>query len=254
MLETRKDYMQQRKRRERNSELGYYTNWEKGSPSGCVYCGKPANTREHVPSKSLLIEPFPENLPTIPACFECNNGFSADEEYFICCLEVLKNKVYANYSISEHVRSILSKKGSLHQLIESQISGKDSCIYPFFDTDRFARIITKLAIGHAGYEYDDLNFDGATGLWFEFAPNISEEYKTEFESPKLLDVIPEISSRFSCNACIIQNVESGEAFALSDWISVQDQRYSYNVSLNDSGGVSVKMIILNFLYCQVDFE
>lgn len=246
--------MIQRKRREHSTGIGYYTNWEKGRSSGCIYCGKPARTREHIPPKSLLIEPFPENLPTIPACFECNNGFSADEEYFICFLEVLKSKIYVNYSISEHVSNILSKKESLHQLIESQISSKDSYIYPSFDTDRFTRIITKLAIGHAGYEYDDLNFDGATGLWFEFASNISEEYKAEFESPKLLDVIPEISSRFSCNACIIQNVDSGEAFALSDWISVQDKRYSYHVSLNDSGGVSVKMIILDFLYCQVDFE
>lgn len=246
--------MIQKKRREHSDGVGYYTSWEKGRQNGCIYCGKPAGTREHVPSKSLLIEPFPENLPTIPACFECNNGFSADEEYFICFLEVLKNKVYANYSISEHVRSILSKKESLRQLIESQISSKDGCIYPSFDPDRFTRIITKLAIGHAGYEYDDLNFDGATGLWFEFAPNISEEYKAEFESPKLLNVIPEISSHFSCNVCIIQNVDSGEAFALSDWITVQEQRYSYNVFLNDSGGVSVKMIILDFLYCQVDFE
>lgn len=246
--------MIQKKRREGNLGLGYYTNWEKGRQNGCIYCGKTAGTREHVPSKSLLIEPFPENLPTIPACFECNNGFSADEEYFICFLEVLKSKVYVNYLISEHVSSILSKKESLHQLIESQIFSKDGYIYPSFDADRFTRIITKLAIGHAGYEYDDSNFDGATGLWFEFASNISEEYKAEFESPKLLDVIPEISSRFSCNACIIQNVDSGEAFALSDWISVQDKRYSYNVSLNDSGGVSVKMIILDFLYCQVDFE
>ena len=47
---------------------------------------------------------------------------------------------------------------------------------------------------------------------------------------------------------------NGEVFALSDWITVQEQRYSYNVSLNDSGGVSVKMIILDFLYCQVDFN
>ena len=111
-----------------------------------------------------------------------------------------------------------------------------------------------MAIGHAGYEYDDLNFDGATNLWFEFAPNISEEHKAEFERPKLLGVIPEISSRFSGSACIIQNVDNGEVFALSDWITVQEQRYSYNVSLNDSGGVSVKMIILDFLYCQVDFN
>lgn len=246
--------MIQKKRREGNSGLGYYTNWEKGKSSGCIYCGKPAGTREHVPSKSLLIEPFPENLPTIPACFECNNGFSADEEYFICFLELLKSAVYSDYSISEHVNGILSKKESLHRLIESQISSKDGYIYPSYDINRFNRIITKLAIGHAGYEYDDLNFDGAEDLWFEFAPNISEEYKAEFESPKSLNVIPEISSRFSCNACIIQNVDNGEAFALSDWITVQEQRYSYNVSLNDSGGVSVKIIILDFLYCQVDFE
>ena len=99
-----------------------------------------------------------------------------------------------------------------------------------------------------------MNFDGATNLWFEFAPNISAEHKAEFERPKLLGVIPEISSRFSGSACIIQNVDNGEVFALSDWITVQEQRYSYNVSLNDSGGVSVKMIILDFLYCQVDFD
>ena len=59
--------MIQKKRRESNSGMGYYTCWEKGRPSGCIYCGKPANTREHVPSKTMLIEPFPENLPTIPA-------------------------------------------------------------------------------------------------------------------------------------------------------------------------------------------
>lgn len=162
--------------------------------------------------------------------------------------------VYGNYSISKHVDDILSKKESLHRLIESQISSKGSCIYPSFDINRFKRIITKLAIGHAGYEYDELIFDGATKLWVEFAPNISEEYRAEFKSPKLLDVIPEISSRYSCNACIMQSVDNGEVFALSDWITVQEQRYSYNVSLNDFGGVSVKMIILDFLYCQVDFE
>ena len=99
-----------KKRRNHSDGAGYYTNWEKSRPSGCIYCGKPAETREHVPSKSLLIEPFPENLPTIPACFECNNGFSADEEYFVCFLEILKSIVYENYSISKHVNDILSKK------------------------------------------------------------------------------------------------------------------------------------------------
>lgn len=167
---------------------------------------------------------------------------------------MLKNKVYLDYSISAHVKKILSKKQSLQHLIESQILSKEGYIFPNFDTNRFSRIITKLAIGHAGYEYDDLNFEGANGLWYDFLPNISDKKKAEFQSPKLMDVIPEISSRFSCNACIIQNIESGEKFVLSDWIPVQNQRYSYNVILNESGGVSVKMIILDFLYCKVDFK
>lgn len=48
--------MIQKKRRNHSDGAGYYTNWEKSRPSGCIYCGKPAETREHVPSKSLLIE------------------------------------------------------------------------------------------------------------------------------------------------------------------------------------------------------
>ena len=110
-----------------------------------------------------------------------------------------------------------------------------------------------MAIGHAGYEFDDLNFEGASGIWYDFSPNLSDEYKNEFESIVLMDSIPEISSRFACNACVLENVESGEAYVFSEWITVQDGRYMYNVFLNDSGGVSVKMIILDFLYCRVDF-
>lgn len=173
--------MIQKKRRESNSGMGYYTCWEKGRPSGCIYCGKPANTREHVPSKTMLIEPFPENLPTIPACLACNNGFSADEEYFICYLEVLKNKVYLDYSISAHVKKILSQKQSLQHLIESQILSKEGYIFPNFDTNRFSRIITKLAIGHAGYEYDDLNFEGANGLWYDFYLTLVMRKKRNFK-------------------------------------------------------------------------
>jgi len=47
----------------------------------CVYCGKEATTRDHVPPKGFFREPFPANLKTVPACFDCNNGNSADEDY-----------------------------------------------------------------------------------------------------------------------------------------------------------------------------
>ena len=68
--------MGQRNRPGGNEGIGYFTSWDKSREKGCIYCGKPATTREHIPSKAFLIEPYPEDLATLPACFECNNGFS----------------------------------------------------------------------------------------------------------------------------------------------------------------------------------
>ena len=55
---------------------------------GCIYCesGK-EETRDHVPSRVLLERPFPTNLPVMPACIDCNNDFSLDEEYVACLIE-----------------------------------------------------------------------------------------------------------------------------------------------------------------------
>lgn len=58
-------------------------------PDICVYCGGTPETRDHVPSKVLLDEPFPDDLPAVPACRACNHSFSADEEYLACLLECI---------------------------------------------------------------------------------------------------------------------------------------------------------------------
>ena len=34
----------------------------------CAYCGNNADTRDHVPSKVLLDEPLPPDLPVVAAC------------------------------------------------------------------------------------------------------------------------------------------------------------------------------------------
>jgi hypothetical protein len=48
----------------------------------CYNCGiREATTLDHVISKTLIPEPRPNNLVTVPACKECNGGFSKDEEY-----------------------------------------------------------------------------------------------------------------------------------------------------------------------------
>ena len=48
----------------------------------CAYCAKEKTiTRDHIPPKVLLAEPYPANLLTVPACFDCNRGFQPDDDY-----------------------------------------------------------------------------------------------------------------------------------------------------------------------------
>ena len=246
--------MRQRKRREKTDGLGYYTYWDKSQECGCIYCGKKAETREHIPSKVLLVEPYPENLPTIPACFECNNGFSSDEQYFTYFLEFLKSNVYTDYKCSDKIVRALDENLSLKQLIVSQVKNIDGKIEFSFDKNRFDRIVSKLATGHSGYEFDNVDFDSPKTVWYEFSFRLNDDFKRQFLMPQIMNKVPEISSRFACDYCIIQNVETGEAFLLNDWIEVQEQRYEYHIYINDKGGISVRMVILDTLYCQVDFR
>lgn len=47
----------------------------------CVYCGDLATTDDHVPPRNI----FPKDtlgLITVPACFNCNNDASKDDEFF----------------------------------------------------------------------------------------------------------------------------------------------------------------------------
>lgn len=246
--------MQQRKRREKTDGLGYYTYWDKNRDCGCVYCGDVATTREHVPSKTFLIEPYPDNLPTIPACFSCNNGFSFDEQYVAYYLEILKSYIFIGYKSDEKVLTALEKVPVLKHLIASQIKEINGKIHFNFDRGRFIKVINKLAIGHAGYDFDNVDFDGPVNTWFEFAPFLNDALLQQFLQPQIMDKIPEISSRFSCNYCVLENVETGESFLLNDWIVVQEQRYKYHIYINETGGITVKMVILDILYCQVDFN
>jgi len=55
----------------------------KKSDFKCIYCYEKANTREHIPSKIFLNEPYSNNLAILPACFNCNNSYSENEQYLV---------------------------------------------------------------------------------------------------------------------------------------------------------------------------
>lgn len=49
----------------------------------CIYCeAKPGIEPDHVPPVGLIPLPRPSSLITVPACAECNRGYSMDDQYF----------------------------------------------------------------------------------------------------------------------------------------------------------------------------
>ena len=247
--------MEQRKRPVGSDGLGYYTSWDKSKENGCIYCGKPATTREHVPSKAFLVEPYPVNLATIPACFECNNGFSNDEEYVACFLDVLKESIYQGYSRSSATVQRLEKNTNLKKLLVEQIKVTDDAVQYAFDETRFQRILIKLAKGHAGFEFDNINFDDSDiQISYDFIFNLSEADIDSFEEIPQTNLFPEVGSRGCVTPYIVQNISTGESSAFMFWNDVQENQYRYQVSYNSSGGICVKIVIYELLYCRVDFD
>jgi hypothetical protein len=86
----------------------------------CTYCGAMPATRDHVPSRVLLDEPFPTNLPVVSACEDCNNGFSLDEQYLACLIECAMSGSAEPESVHRgKIQRILMEKPAFAALIAS---------------------------------------------------------------------------------------------------------------------------------------
>lgn len=56
----------------------------------CVYCGKTADTSDHIPPQCIFAEPKKEELLEVPSCSNCNGSFSMDDEYFKTALTIIE--------------------------------------------------------------------------------------------------------------------------------------------------------------------
>lgn len=113
---------------------------------GCIYCGGVSDTRDHVPSKCLLDKPYPENLPVVGCCYECNQSFSSDEIYFACFIECVKSGSTKLEHISrEYIKNIFNKKPFLQKRIENATKIKNNQIEFYPEIERIKKCITKVS-------------------------------------------------------------------------------------------------------------
>jgi len=70
----------------------------------CYLCGKPATTWDHIPPKSLFPKSYQGKGYKLPACQNCNNQTSKDDEYLRDCLAITGQNSDARTVFTETVR------------------------------------------------------------------------------------------------------------------------------------------------------
>jgi hypothetical protein len=210
----------------------------------CAYCGGSPDTVDHVPSRILLDDPLPANLPVVPACTTCNRGFSRDEEYLACFLEcVLAGTIEADRLRRPKVQAALRHSPKLaSQIGASGHATADGAVVWTPDIARVQNVVVKLARGHALYELCSPAPEAPEFVSCNPLIAMSAEDRAEFESGSGLRGWPEIGSRAFLRAAGV----TPYANRACEWVEVQRCRYRYSV---EDG--SVRMVLAEYLACAV---
>lgn len=226
--------------------------------NGCIYCGGSADTRDHVPSRILLDPPYPENLPVVSACKNCNQGFSKDEQYLVCLLEsVLAGSTEPEKIKRPPVARAMKRSLALRSRIEASKTIINGRIVFSPEEDRVKNVMLKLARGHAAYELSKPCAQEPNHYWCGALEALSEDQREAFSAAHIQQLFGEIGSRNTQRmfaAEVTLQLESGAQekmqVLVNDWIDVQDGYYRY-LAIDDVDGVIVRIIISNYLACEV---
>lgn len=226
--------------------------------NGCIYCGRPANSRDHVPSRCLLESPFPENLPVVAACTDCNQGFSQDEEYLCCLVEsVLCGSVDPDEIKRPSVAKIMKRSTALRRRIGAARKNADGRIEFSIESDRVTNVMLKLARGHAAFELSQPCRESPDAFWCGPLLSLDDETRDAFNSPHMQQLLGEVGSRGLQRMMVARvKLESTTGtqkevdLYLNDWMYVQDDLYRY-LAIEDCGGIVIRIILSEYLACEV---
>lgn len=220
--------------------------------SWCIQCGgwicNVETNRDHVPSKGFLRKPYPENLPVVETCVDCNNGFSADEEYlfvFLSC--VLAGSTDPEHQKDANAARALSRHKKLRARIEKsknnyQTIGGDTRYIWEPEKDRVERVVLKNARGHAYYEYGEPMLTEPEHVCAWPLEALTPAEREEFESIHYTGTWPEVGSRMMTRLITGKDLCNG-------WVIVQDGTYRYSVEQH--GLMMVRSVMSEYLATEV---
>jgi len=115
----------------------------------CIYCNESANTKDHVPPRCFLDEPYPLNMTTVPACSQCNESFSKDEQYIMYLSDYLFSIEYNDGDFSrEKAELTFAYNDKLEDRMIDSLKVVDNLgVYFNFEYERIIFIIRKISVG-----------------------------------------------------------------------------------------------------------
>ena len=226
--------------------------------NGCIYCGGPAESRDHVPSRCLLERPYPENLPVVGCCAKCNRGFSEDEQYLVCLVEsALCGSTDPNEIKRPSVARILRNTPALRTRIEKAKSETDGGVQFAIECSRVANIMLKHARGHTAFELSQPCRAEPDNFWCGQLTDLPADARDAFDAAHVQNVLGEVGSRGMQRMLLAQvtlQSESGDlcqlGLVVTDWVEVQDERYRY-LAIDDKDGIVIRIVVAEYLACEV---
>lgn len=151
----------------------------------CFNCGRPADTRDHVPPRGVFPAPRPKTLITVPACAACNGSTKLDEEYFRWLVATVGDQTAASDALIQQriLPRFRARPALLHEIMKKSrvvdvyspggIWLERSPAFEF-DRPRIQRVIEKTVKGLYLHEFGE-RLSGAVVEGFVLNPEIPKE-------------------------------------------------------------------------------
>ena len=224
--------------------------------SWCIHCARPLSsvkqTRDHIPTKTLLHLPFPRNMPIVHICAECNHGFSKDERYLVALLgAVVSGSTDPDAQVNSNAARILRND----QIVRSDVErgkkeyktiGGEARVLWSVNFKRVKTVVVKNARGHLFFEYGEPMLREPLSVSVIPLNSMTGTERDDFEKIPEDSVWPEVGSRMMTRMMTGQDLDGS-------WIVVQPGVYRYSVAQHD-GDIMVRSVMSEYLATEVSWE
>jgi hypothetical protein len=221
----------------------------------CLHCARALTglkqTRDHVPTKTLLRTPYPANLPIVPVCGDCNQSFSKHEQYLVAFLSaVISGSADPDAQASPAAQRILKRNTVLRAAIDNSrkeyrtASGETRLLWTP-DESTIRKVVVKNARGHAFFEYGEPILDEPASVSIMPFATMKPSEREAFEDVPSTGLWPEVGSRMMTRVMTGQDLDG-------PWVIVQDGVYRYNVT--QIGRILVRSVMSEYLATEVYWD